>query len=67
MDILLAAVSVLSLVLAFFLWYRTRSDGSMILEEFEDGRKVFSLELEVSPEELSERKRVIFKVKKLPV
>ena len=60
--IFLIGILVIVIVMNVYLWKRRPHDGEIVITTNRDGRKVFSLELDKTPEEIEKMKRVSFKV-----
>lgn len=55
-------IIILSIIAQIYLFFRyRRKDGEIIITEI-DGKKLFSLELEKSPEEIANMTFIVFKV-----
>lgn len=60
--IVIIAIVIIASCLNVFLWTRKPHDGEIVITTDYAGKKIFSLELDKTPEELEKMKRVAFKV-----
>lgn len=60
--IIIIGIVVIAICLNVFLWKRRSHDGEIVITTDRSGKKIFSLELDKTPEEIEKMKRVSFKV-----
>jgi hypothetical protein len=60
--VLVFVVIIMTIYSALWLFMETKIDGNIIISENREGNKLFSLELEKSPEELEDMNVISFKV-----
>ncbi len=60
--IVIICVVIVATCLNVFLWTRRPHDGEIVITTDYSGKKIFSLELDKTPEEIEKMKRVAFKV-----
>jgi hypothetical protein len=67
-DIIVGIIVTMNAALGLVLGYisKTPYDGSLEINEFADGRKRYSLNLDAELDELDQKKHVIFKVHNFP-
>jgi len=61
---LLAVIVILVIYLVYILAKNRKVDGEVIIQEKEGGGKLYSLELQVDPDEIDGRDTVTFRVRK---
>lgn len=60
--LIIIAMLIIAIGLNVYLWKRRPHDGEIVITTNRDGKKIFSLELDKTPEEIEKMKRVSFKV-----
>ena len=62
MEILLFVIAGLLVLNLLVMFVRRAPDGDMVIEDLQDGRKTFSLNLEGDPADLPKKKMIVFRV-----
>jgi len=69
MDLIPWLIAILAIIWAFaiLVWSKkNRIDGLIVITKDDDGKKIFSLELETDPDEIENMKFITFKVSDHP-
>ena len=63
-PLLLLVIVILVIYLVYILAKNRKVDGEVVIQEKEGGGKLYSLELQVDPDEIDDRRTVTFRVRK---